>query len=89
MEQQTILIAEAETGTGKTLAYLIPTLRSSDKVLISTHTKALQDQLMFRDLPTVQDALGVRRKVALLKGRSNYYCPQRLNMHLTSNQQEK
>ncbi len=88
MEQQTILIAEAETGTGKTLAYLIPALRSSDKVLISTHTKALQDQLMFRDLPAVQDALGVRRKVALLKGRSNYYCPQRLNMHLTSNQQE-
>jgi len=56
--------------------------------LISTHTKALQDQLMFRDLPAVQNALGVRRKVALLKGRSNYYCPQRLNMHLVSNQQE-
>jgi len=88
MERQSILIAEAETGTGKTLAYLIPALRSSDKVLISTHTKALQDQLMFRDLPAVQEALGVRRKVALLKGRSNYYCPQRLNMHLTSNQQE-
>ncbi len=88
LEQQNILIAEAETGTGKTLAYLIPALRSSDKVLISTHTKALQDQLMFRDLPAVQDALGVRRKVALLKGRSNYYCPQRLNMHIASNQQE-
>ncbi len=88
LEQRTILIAEAETGTGKTLAYLIPALRSSDKVLISTHTKALQDQLMFRDLPTVQNALGVRRKVALLKGRSNYYCPQRLNMHIASNQQE-
>ncbi len=43
---------------------------------------------MFRDLPAVQNALGVRRKVALLKGRSNYYCPQRLNMHLVSNQQE-
>ena len=88
LEQQTILIAEAETGTGKTLAYLIPALRSSDKVLISTHTKALQDQLMFRDLPAVQNALGVRRKVALLKGRSNYYCPQRLNMHIAGNQQE-
>jgi len=82
------LIAEAETGTGKTLAYLIPALRSSDKVLISTHTKALQDQLMFRDLPAVQDALGVRRKVALLKGRSNYYCPLRLHMHISANQQE-
>ena len=88
LEQQTILLAEAETGTGKTLAYLIPALRSSDKVLISTHTKALQDQLMFRDLPAVQKALGVRRKVALLKGRSNYYCPQRLNMHVAGNQQE-
>ncbi|MDQ6983494.1 MAG: ATP-dependent DNA helicase [Ghiorsea sp.] len=88
LEQQKILIAEAETGTGKTLAYLIPALRSSDKILISTHTKALQDQLMFRDLPAVQDALGVRRKVALLKGRSNYYCPQRLHMHIAGNQQE-
>ncbi len=82
------MIAEAETGTGKTLAYLIPALRSSDKILISTHTKALQDQLMFRDLPAVQKALGAQRKVALLKGRSNYYCPQRLNMHIASNQQE-
>jgi len=88
IEQQTILIAEAETGTGKTLAYLIPALRSSDKILISTHTKALQDQLMFRDLPAVQNALGVRRKVALLKGRSNYLCPQRLNIHVAGNQQE-
>ncbi len=86
--QKTILLAEAETGTGKTLAYLIPALRTSDKVLISTHTKALQDQLMFRDIPAVQKALGVRRKIALLKGRSNYYCPQRLNTHLASNQQE-
>ncbi|MDX8384653.1 MAG: ATP-dependent DNA helicase [Ghiorsea sp.] len=88
IENKTILLAEAETGTGKTLAYLIPALRSSDKVLISTHTKALQDQLMFRDLPAVQKALGVRRKVALLKGRSNYYCPQRLNMNIASPQQE-
>ncbi len=88
IEQQSILLAEAETGTGKTLAYLIPALRSSDKVLLSTHTRALQDQLMFRDIPSVQKALGVRRKIALLKGRSNYYCPQRLHMHLASNQQE-
>jgi len=85
---QSKLIAEAETGTGKTLAYLIPALRSSDKVLISTHTRALQDQLMYRDIPAVQDALGVRRKVALLKGRSNYYCPQRLHINIANNQQE-
>jgi len=88
LEQQNILLAEAETGTGKTLAYLVPALRSSDKTLISTHTKALQDQLMFRDIPAVQKALGVRRNITLLKGRSNYYCPQRLNIHIASNQQE-
>lgn len=86
--QQGTLIAEAETGTGKTLAYLIPALRASDKILISTHTRALQDQLMHRDIPAVQNALGVRRKIALLKGRSNYYCPQRLDAHLVGNQQE-
>jgi len=88
LEQQNILLAEAETGTGKTLAYLVPALRSSDKILISTHTKALQDQLMFRDIPAVQKALGIRRKITLLKGRSNYYCPQRLSIHIASNQQE-
>ncbi len=88
IEKGGILLAEAETGTGKTLAYLVPALRSSQTILISTHTRALQDQLMFRDLPAVQKALGVRRKIALLKGRSNYYCPQRLNMFVTSPQQE-
>ena len=82
------LLAEAETGTGKTLAYLVPALRSSDKILISTHTRALQDQLVFRDLPAVQKALGAARRVALLKGRSNYYCPHRLNMFMTSSQLE-
>ncbi|MDQ6988594.1 MAG: ATP-dependent DNA helicase [Mariprofundaceae bacterium] len=88
MEQGSILLAEAETGTGKTLAYLVPALRSSNSILISTHTRSLQDQLMFRDIPAVQKALGIRRKIALLKGRSNYYCPQRLNMHIASPQQE-
>jgi ATP-dependent DNA helicase DinG len=82
------LLAEAETGTGKTLAYLVPALRSSDKILISTHTRALQDQLVFRDLPAVQKALSAQRRVALLKGRSNYYCPQRLNRFIASPQLE-
>lgn len=82
------LLAEAETGTGKTLAYLIPALRSSDKILISTHTRSLQDQLVHRDLPAVQLALGARRRVALLKGRSNYLCPQRLKANLSSPQVE-
>ncbi len=76
------LLAEAETGTGKTLAYLVPALRSDAKILLSTHTKALQDQLMFRDLPAVCQALGVQRRIALLKGRNNYLCPHRLQKHL-------
>ncbi|ATX81745.1 ATP-dependent DNA helicase DinG [Mariprofundus ferrinatatus] len=87
-EKRGLLLAEAETGTGKTLAYLIPALRSSDKVLISTHTRSLQDQLVHRDLPAVQKALGASRRVALLKGRSNYLCPQRLKRSLTSAQPE-
>ncbi|PIP02251.1 MAG: ATP-dependent helicase, partial [Zetaproteobacteria bacterium CG23_combo_of_CG06-09_8_20_14_all_54_7] len=88
IEHDTCLLAEAETGTGKTLAYLIPALRSSDKILISTHTRSLQDQLVHRDLPAVQKALGARRRVALLKGRSNYLCPHRLKNHIASPQVE-
>ena len=87
-DQNTMLLAEAETGTGKTLAYLIPALRSSEKILISTHTRSLQDQLVHRDLPAVQKALGIRRRVALLKGRSNYLCPQRLRRSVSSPQLE-
>ena len=87
-EAGSILLAEAETGTGKTLAYLIPALRSDRKILISTHTRALQDQLVRRDLPAVQQTLGANRKVALLKGRSNYLCPQRLNVFIASPQLE-
>ncbi len=77
-----ILLAEAETGTGKTLAYLVPVIKSGQKVLISTHTRALQDQLMFKDMPSVLKALGLERDVALLKGRSNYLCPHRLQQRL-------
>jgi len=87
-EAGSMLLAEAETGTGKTLAYLIPALRSDGKILISTHTRALQDQLVHRDLPAVQKALGVSRRVALLKGRSNYLCPQRLKIFVSSPQLE-
>ncbi|MDX8411473.1 MAG: ATP-dependent DNA helicase [Mariprofundaceae bacterium] len=76
------LLAEAETGIGKTMAYLVPALHSDDKVLISTHTKALQDQLMHRDLPQVRRALGRDRETALLKGRSSYLCPHRLEHRL-------
>ena len=69
-----VLIAEAGTGTGKTLAYLAPALLHGGKVIISTGTKNLQDQLYRRDLPTVRAALKVPAIVALLKGRANYVC---------------
>ncbi len=74
------LIVEAGTGTGKTYAYLVPALLSGRKVIISTGTRHLQDQLFHRDLPTVRSALGVPLKAALLKGRSNYLCPHRLEV---------
>jgi ATP-dependent DNA helicase DinG len=75
-----VLLAEAGTGTGKTFAYLVPALLSGLKTIISTGTRALQDQLYHRDLPRVRDALGVSGlKSALLKGRSNYLCRYRLN----------
>lgn len=72
------LIAEAGTGTGKTYAYLVPALLSGRRTIISTGTRALQDQLFHRDLPRVRTALGARLKTALLKGRSNYLCWYRL-----------
>ena len=68
------LIAEAGTGTGKTFAYLVPALLSRGKVIVSTGTKTLQDQLFQRDLPLVRAALAVPVTVALLKGRANYVC---------------
>ncbi len=68
------LVAEAGTGTGKTFAYLVPALLSGGKVIISTGTKTLQDQLFHRDLPAVRKALKVPVGVALLKGRQNYVC---------------
>ncbi|CAL61428.1 putative ATP-dependent helicase [Herminiimonas arsenicoxydans] len=71
---QSTLIAEAGTGTGKTFAYLVPSLLWGGKVIISTGTKNLQDQLFLRDIPTVRKALGAPVSVALLKGRANYVC---------------
>ncbi len=69
-----ILIAEAGTGTGKTFAYLVPALRSGKRVIISTGTKTLQDQLFHRDLPRVRATIGARLSTSLLKGRANYLC---------------
>jgi ATP-dependent DNA helicase DinG len=68
------LIVEAGTGTGKTYAYLVPAMLWGGKVIVSTGTKHLQDQLFARDIPTVRDALAVPVSVAMLKGRSNYLC---------------
>ncbi len=74
IEDASILIAEAGTGTGKTFAYLIPALTHGGKVIISTGTKTLQDQLFDRDIPTVRKALSLPVTIALLKGRANYVC---------------
>ncbi|TVS10987.1 MAG: ATP-dependent DNA helicase [Wenzhouxiangella sp.] len=78
----TDLVAEAATGTGKTLAYLVPVLLRAERAIISTGTLNLQDQLFRRDLPLALRGLGLERRVALLKGRSNYLCLQRLEQHL-------
>ena len=77
-ENRSVLLAEAGTGTGKTFAYLVPALLSGMKTIVSTGTRALQDQLYFRDLPRVRDALGTGLKTALLKGRANYLCRYRM-----------
>lgn len=74
------LLCEAGTGTGKTLAYLVPCLDVDRKTIISTATKTLQDQLYERDIPLVRDALGIRIELALLKGRANYLCRHRLDL---------
>ncbi len=78
LRENRVLVAEAGTGTGKTFAYLVPALLSGGKVIISTGTKTLQDQLFNRDLPTVRAALKVPVSIALLKGRANYVCPYHL-----------
>ena len=71
---RSMLIAEAGTGTGKTFAYLVPALRSGKRVIVSTGTKTLQDQLFHRDLPRVRATIGARLRASLLKGRANYLC---------------
>jgi ATP-dependent DNA helicase DinG len=72
-----VLLAEAGTGTGKTLAYLAPAILSGHRVLVSTGTKNLQEQIFFKDLPALQKALGVPFTATLMKGRSNYLCRHR------------
>src|SRR5580693_8676044 len=78
LERRSVLIVEAGTGTGKTFSYLVPALLCGARILISTGTRTLQDQLFSKDLPLVAAALGRPARVALLKGRSNYLCRYRL-----------
>lgn len=84
IRERATLVAEAGTGTGKTWAYLVPAFLSGDKVLVSTGTRTLQDQLFRRDLPRLRKALGLPVTIALLKGRGNYVC----HYHLDRLQQD-
>jgi ATP-dependent DNA helicase DinG len=78
-----VLLAEAGTGTGKTLAYLIPAILSRQRVLVSTGTKNLQEQIYFKDLPALRETLGIPFTATYMKGRANYLCLQRLD-HLVT-----
>ncbi len=80
LRQHGSLVVEAGTGIGKTLAYLVPTLLSGARAIVSTGTKTLQDQLFFRDLPLVRETLGLSLRPALLKGRANYLCLHRMDL---------
>lgn len=80
LETRGLLVVEAGTGTGKTFAYLVPALLCQARVLISTGTRTLQDQLYSKDLPLIARALGRPARVALLKGRANYLCLHRLGL---------
>ena len=79
-----VLLAEAGTGTGKTLAYLVPAILSGHRVLVSTGTKNLQEQIYFKDLPALAETLPVKFKAAYMKGRANYVCLHRLDQARTS-----
>ena len=80
LESGGVLVVEAGTGVGKTFAYLVPALLSGQRVLLSTATKTLQDQLFGRDLPRLVKALGLPVRLALLKGRGSYLCLHRLDL---------
>ncbi|OBT08562.1 ATP-dependent helicase [Vibrio sp. UCD-FRSSP16_10] len=82
IKDQSQLVVEAGTGTGKTFAYLAPALLSGKKTVVSTGSKNLQEQLYHRDLPLMKEALGFTGRIALLKGRSNYLCLDRLSRQI-------
>jgi ATP-dependent DNA helicase DinG len=74
-----VLLAEAGTGTGKTLAYLVPAILSRERVLVSTGTKNLQEQIFFKDIPALREALGIPFTATYMKGRANYLCLHKLD----------
>jgi ATP-dependent DNA helicase DinG len=78
-ERGGVLLAEAGTGTGKTLAYLVPAILSRERVLVSTGTKNLQEQIFFKDIPALREALGVPFTATYMKGRANYLCLHKLD----------
>ena len=89
IEKKSTLLAEAGTGTGKTFAYLVPALLSGKKIIVSTATKTLQEQLVKKDLPILFKACDINGKARLLKGRDNYVCPQRLEITETVEQHSR
>lgn len=89
LEENGVLVAEAGTGTGKTLAYLLPALAHGGKVIVSTATKALQDQLFEKDIPLARQAIGAPVQVARLKGRANYVCRYHLERNLAGGRFER
>ncbi|MCK9522718.1 MAG: ATP-dependent DNA helicase [Proteobacteria bacterium] len=84
LDQNGVLLAEAGTGTGKTIAYLAPIIVSGRKTVISTGTRNLQEQIFFKDLGFLQEALGISRRCVYLKGQNNYLCRTRLKQFFTS-----
>ena len=84
LDEGGVLLAEAGTGTGKTLAYLVPAILSRNRVLVSTGTKNLQEQIFFKDLPVLRDSLDVEFTATYMKGRSNYLCLHRFENHRDS-----
>src|SRR3954447_21885478 len=79
-----VLVCEAGTGTGKTLAYLVPAILSGKKIVISTATRALQEQIFNKDIPLIRQTLGLRVDAALMKGLSNYLCLRRFGEYRAS-----
>ncbi len=84
LEHEGVALIEAGTGTGKTLAYLVPALRSGKKIVVSTGTRTLQDQIMESDLPALERHLGISFRTACMKGLSNYLCRRRYGELLSS-----